>query len=94
MPEPTLARYPGTCPLCGKFIAKNRSQVLPLPEPRSLGEFAYRDCKCLGAHSETCHSTAAPQYICAPGGRVYRIDEISSHQRTWAHAACVREATP
>lgn len=29
-PTPVLARFSGTCPVCGKYIAKNRSRITPI----------------------------------------------------------------
>lgn len=31
--ESFLSKYPGICPLCSRFIAKNRSKVIFLPRP-------------------------------------------------------------
>ena len=31
--NPTLARYSGICPLCSRYITKNRSTVVLLPRP-------------------------------------------------------------
>jgi hypothetical protein len=31
-PTSQLARYSGTCPVCGKYIAKSRSHVMRLPQ--------------------------------------------------------------
>ncbi len=68
-----IARQSGICPLCSKFIAKNLSRIVPLPEPippRGNGRFSFDDGEAYYADGRTismverawCHAKCRPRF--------------------------------
>ncbi len=81
-----LAKYNGTCPVCGKFIVKNRSQVAPLKE-KIKPVYGHSDCSCVGP--EPCSDKPHDFKYVMMGDRAYRPGEVARKSRVWAHERCV-----
>lgn len=80
-----LAKYNGTCPICGKFIKKNLSRVEALRvEVQPL--WAYADCDCIGdpCNKDRPHTR---KYL-SMGDRYYTTSEVAPKARKWVHERC------
>lgn len=80
-----IAKYNGTCPVCGKFIKKNLSRVAPLKKAVEP-VWAYENCDCKG---EPCSDKPHYRKYLSMGDRLYRTYEVTPKARKWVHERCV-----